>query len=197
MSNWVPDADGDLQPPSSILFDSLDWPADPFPLSKIHFKKPIVEELAREAGFELDMLKKWGLTSTAELMARLNVDDLMAQSEGDGSESEGASMRGDAEHGITTESGDKPKDDTPQDHDLRTREAECSQNSQGMRGEGQPGGAHERDDDEASSHDGSRRSPGAASDGEERTFVSYIATRPVSDDESGDLEGIDHAERLA
>jgi hypothetical protein len=71
-SAWVPDADGDLRPPSSVLFASLDWPADPFILSKIHSKKPIVEELARAAGFELgvlDMLKKLGLTSTAELMS--------------------------------------------------------------------------------------------------------------------------------
>jgi hypothetical protein len=63
---WVPDGDGDLQPPSSILFETLGWSADPFLLSKIHFKKPIVEELAREAGIEasvLDLLKKYGLTS--------------------------------------------------------------------------------------------------------------------------------------
>jgi hypothetical protein len=45
-------------------------------LSKIIFKKPIVDELAREAGFEpgvLDMLKKLGLTNTADPMLRLGV----------------------------------------------------------------------------------------------------------------------------
>jgi hypothetical protein len=79
---WVPDAEGELEAPSAVLFDPLGWPADPFLISRIHFKKPIVEELARAAGFEpgvLDMLMRLGLTSRAELMARLNVDDLIAQ----------------------------------------------------------------------------------------------------------------------
>lgn len=77
-SKWITDADGDLVEPSNILFEALDWPANPFLQSRIVFKKPIVEELAKEAGFEpdmLDMLKKLGVTSKADLLAKLKVEE--------------------------------------------------------------------------------------------------------------------------
>ena len=88
--------------PSSVLFELLEWPPDPYILSKIHFKKPIVEELAREAGFEpdmLDMLKKMGLTSVAQLMARLNIDVLSTEA------TDGNSMNEDKQGGTEPEAG--------------------------------------------------------------------------------------------
>ncbi len=75
---WVPDAEGKLQRPEFVLFDSLGWNKHPFLQSKIHFKPPIIETLAREAGLEpgmLDLLKKAGVTSEAELRARLGLED--------------------------------------------------------------------------------------------------------------------------
>ena len=77
-TRWVPDADGKLQRPEFVLFDSLGWSEHPFLQSKIHFKPPIIETLAREAGLEpgmLDLLKKVGVTSEAELRERLGLED--------------------------------------------------------------------------------------------------------------------------
>ena len=67
---WIPTANGELQRPEFVLFESLGWRNDPFMLSKIRFKPPIVDQLAEEAGFEpamLDRLKALGITSLAEL----------------------------------------------------------------------------------------------------------------------------------
>lgn len=75
---WIPDTDGKLQRPEFVLFDSLGWNEHPFLQSKIHFKPPIIETLAREAGLEpgiLDLLKKAGVTSEDELRARLGLED--------------------------------------------------------------------------------------------------------------------------
>ena len=69
-SAWIPDQDGGLRRPGLVLFGSLDWRDNPFLLSKIHFKPPIVDQLAAEAGFEpamLNRLKELGITSLAEL----------------------------------------------------------------------------------------------------------------------------------
>jgi len=73
---WVPDSKGDLQRPDIVLFESLGWKANPFLQSKIRFKPPIIETLAREAGIEpgvLDLLKKLGVTSEAELRSKLGI----------------------------------------------------------------------------------------------------------------------------
>ncbi len=48
-ARWVLDADGELQCPEFVLFDSLDWKKHPFLQSKIRFKPPIIQTLA-EAG---------------------------------------------------------------------------------------------------------------------------------------------------
>ena len=71
---WVPGADGNLEKPEFVVFDTLGWKADPYLQSKIRFKPPIIETLAKEVGIEpgvLDLLKKLGLTSEAELRDKL------------------------------------------------------------------------------------------------------------------------------
>ena len=63
-------ANGTLQQPVSVIFQDIGWEENPFLLSKIRFKPPIIETLAKEAGIELgvlDLLKKLGVTSEAEL----------------------------------------------------------------------------------------------------------------------------------
>jgi hypothetical protein len=75
---WVLDANGNLQQPEFVVFDMLGWRPNPFLLSKIRFKPTIIETLAKEAGIEsgvLDLLKKLGVTSVAELQARLGMED--------------------------------------------------------------------------------------------------------------------------
>ena len=83
-TEWIPDEEGDLQRPEFIHFDTLGWEPNPFLVEKIHFKPPIIEQLAKEAGFEpeaLDLLKKHGLTSTEELVNRLGLKEESEQSE--------------------------------------------------------------------------------------------------------------------
>lgn len=79
---WVPDANGDLVCPSLVTFESLGWKSNPFLLSKIAFKPPIIDQLAKEAGIEpaaLDLLRKLGITSVADL-ARIGIANKPAAS---------------------------------------------------------------------------------------------------------------------
>jgi len=73
---WVPDQHGNFQAPSSILFENTGWKENSFLVSKIRFKPPIIEELAREAGIDpgvIELLKKLGLTNTEDLKNRLGL----------------------------------------------------------------------------------------------------------------------------
>lgn len=75
---WVPDAGGNLHPPRLVTFDSLGWKPNPFLLTKIQFKPPIIDQLAREAGIDpaaLDLLRRYGITSVAELASRLGITE--------------------------------------------------------------------------------------------------------------------------
>lgn len=191
---WVPDPDGDLQVPSSVLFELLEWPPDPYILSKIHFKKPIVEELAREAGFEpdmLDMLKKMGLTSVAQLMARLNIDVLSTEA------TDGNSMNEDKQGGTEPE----PANGSPRDWSAEQLAANLNDGGPSVKrlnavdDAGQP---HETDDDEGSSGTGSSKSASRSTgDAGQRSFISYVATHPDDGEEGKDPDGVEHAERLA
>jgi len=200
-ASWVPDADGDLQPPSSILFESLGWTTDPFLLSKIHFKKPIVEELAREAGIEpsvLDTLKKYGLTSLAELMARLNIDDLVPET----SAGEGRSSH--QSEGAGTQAATKTIIDNR--GALAAAQTTSTKTGDGMSLFKTSNGASHAGPETSGNQEESQNSSQARSpksgllltrDDGARTFVSYVATHPVDDEEGPDPDGLDHAERLA
>ncbi len=75
---WVPDENGELQRPEFVLFDSLKWKPNPFLQSKIRFKPPAIEQLAKKAGIApgvLNLLKQYGITSEEELKARLGIAD--------------------------------------------------------------------------------------------------------------------------
>lgn len=83
---WIPDADGEMQRPEFVLFEPLGWKPSPFLQSKIKFKPPIIDALAKEAGVEpgvLDLLKKHGLTSVADLVSRLGIDKEDEEDEAD------------------------------------------------------------------------------------------------------------------
>jgi hypothetical protein len=70
---WIPAANGELARPSLVVFESLRWKPNPFLLTKISFKPPIIDELAREAGIDpavLDLLRM-NPTLVAELVARI------------------------------------------------------------------------------------------------------------------------------
>jgi hypothetical protein len=72
---WVPDASGDLVRSALVTFESLGWKPNPFLQSKIAFKPPIIDQLAKEAGIEpalLDLLRKHGITC-ADVATRLGI----------------------------------------------------------------------------------------------------------------------------
>ena len=67
---WIPDAWGQLQLPDLVYFgtvhDTHGWEDEPFLKSKIHFKPPIISELAHATGIDedaLDLMKQHGLTA--------------------------------------------------------------------------------------------------------------------------------------
>ena len=93
---WVPDSSGSLHRPGSIAFEDVGWKPNSFLESKICFKPPLLEQLAREAGIEpgvLDLLRRIGVTSEAELRKRLGVgkqgqeESVAPEQGGEGSES--------------------------------------------------------------------------------------------------------------
>ncbi|WP_342379419.1 DUF3883 domain-containing protein [Myxococcus stipitatus] len=215
---WVPDASDELVPPGLVVFDSLGWKPNPFLLTKIAFKPPIIDQLAKEAGIDpaaLDLLRKHGITSAADLASRLGITS--APHEDD------AGL--DAEDGGAAERG--PDDDAD---DL---DADDAANADGTRGAGSipPGAAHETDGAGSGAGSGGRgrtgsgtpsggtqRNSGAHADsgvhpagadkgkttdsdqgthspaqGAEQHFISYVGTHP---DDGPDPDGLDHAARM-
>lgn len=75
---WVPDADGKLVPPGLVVFDTLGWKPNPFLLTKIVFKPPIIDQLAKEVGIDpaiLDLLRR-DPAIVAELASRLSTTSI-------------------------------------------------------------------------------------------------------------------------
>jgi hypothetical protein len=64
-SAWIPDSDGNLQHPTDIIFNSLNWEDNPFLRSKIHFKSDEIQEFEEKTGYkaipqdEYEQFKKW------------------------------------------------------------------------------------------------------------------------------------------
>lgn len=117
---WIPDAECELQRPEFILFEPLGWKASPFLQSKIKFKPPIIDALAKEAGIDpgvLDLLKKRGVTSVADLESLLGIDE--SDEEEDDADSEIAD-EDDSE--LEDEEGDD--DDVGDDSDIEDDEDE-------------------------------------------------------------------------
>ena len=173
-SSWVPDNDGHLQIPQLILFESLCWQENPFLLSKIRFKPPILDQLAKEAGIEpgiLDLLKKRGITSEAKLRELLGF-------EGDVSDNDLAGDVGDALEalGITKPPTQGAADPTASDSPPV----------------GGSGGRHSGAGSTAAGTSSRRRGPGSTGG---RPFISYVAVHPV--DEDLDLDGLDQVARIA
>ena len=71
---WVPDENGELQLPKSVTFETLNeihgWTENPILQSKIRFRPPIIESLARESDIELGAIA---------LMQRENVTESRLQ----------------------------------------------------------------------------------------------------------------------
>ena len=75
---WIPDSSGNLRCPGQVAFEDTKWEPDTLLQSKIGFKPPLLNQLAREAGIEpgvLDRLLKMGVTSEADLDEVLGVNE--------------------------------------------------------------------------------------------------------------------------
>ena len=177
-TEWVPGPGGTLCRPDLVIFDSLGWKPNPFLLSKIEFKPPLVDQLAIEAGIEpgvLDLLKKLGVTSEAELRTRLGMKDDPAP-DGDGTND-------DVDDALKKLLGGAP-DPTPPTPDPNGPEPP---NPGGGGGNGH-GGGHPK----GGGHGGGKRTPGAKGG---RPFISYVGTHP--EDEDPDPDGLDQSIRMA
>jgi hypothetical protein len=195
---WVPDANGDLQPPELILFESLGWKPSPFLQSKIRFKPPIIDQLATEAGIEpglLDLLKKRGITSEAQLRELLGVE---------GEEFVGGDEPGQVDDALKhlgiTEPPTPPVPD-PASED-RTQSAGGGSGAGQGTGAGsgsdrKPGGGEDTGTQTVAQNTGAGSAPGRRIAGSAggRPFISYVAAHP--DEEEPDLDGLDQAARMA
>jgi len=183
-TEWIPDLDGDLQCPQMVLFDSLGWKQNSFLLSMIRFRTSIIDQLATAAGIEpgvLDLLTKHGITSVAELVARLGLKEEPEKED----EATGAPPPTPPVHDQT---GPGPAPSGVGDGSGR-----------GARTESDGGRTHGAGDDgqgegrtKEPGQGGKRRTP--ASPGG-RPFVSYLGAHP--DEEEPDPDGLDQLARMA
>lgn len=198
---WIPDLSGELHPPSSILFESLGWKANPFLQSKIQFKKPVVEELAKEIGIEpavLDTLKRLGVTSVSDLMARFRVGESDIETKGDVAEvNRDASI-------LADQSTSSPVDDASQQDKQEGERCDEEQLQQQEKNDACATKPRDRDDaaNEPADHKVARNSVGTSpkhqlGDGNESWFTSYVSAHPDVDDEGRGLDRLTHTERMA
>lgn len=212
---WVPDENGDLQPPNQVIFESLGWKPNPFLLAQITFKPPIIEQLAKEAGIDpdaLDLLRKYGITSASDLMSRLGISDPVpeieddADAENDVVETEDPDVYKDAEDLYGDDMPDIPEgsyDPAGDDEVGRSNSGGTgggSGNRGGSSGSGSGGkpsaskaestGSGSSATNKTGNHQG-RRSPGSKGG---RPFISYLGTHP--DDEGPDPDGLDRPKRM-
>ena len=117
----MPDAEGSLQRPGFVVFESLGWEENLVLTSVIRFRPPIIDQLALEAGIEpkvLEMLKKRGLTSVAGLLAALGEEEqpeptAPAPTPSDGTDGSGNDGPGTAEDALKNLLGDLPPPTPP------------------------------------------------------------------------------------
>lgn len=201
---WVPDSEGNLEKPEFVVFDSLGWSANPFLQSKIRFKPPIIIALAKEVGIEpgvLDLLKKLGLSSEAELRARLGIAEDEDGLEESGAETEAAQPTLTPAEAIESILGDAPPPTPlpPQEPELTFFSGDSGNGSSasprfspsytGAGGHGQRGTVIQG----SNFLEGNRQSGAAKTT--TRPFISYVATE--LNDEEPDPDGLTHVDRLA
>lgn len=196
-AKWVPDAKGELHLPSLVVFDSLGWKPHPFLQSKIFFKPPILDQLAKESGIDpaaLDLLKKLGITSVAELTSRLGIIDLPAPIESDTKTEPTLSdqTEGDVYDNANDLYGDDMPDIPPGTYDPDGGDGATTGGSVhgGQGGSGRPG-TRGGNVGGADGRGQGKRSPGQSGG---RPFISYLGTHPG--EEEHDPDGLDQAKRM-
>ncbi len=209
---WVPNADGELVPPGLVLFDTLGWKPNPFLQTKITFKPPIIDQLAKEAGIDpaiLDLLRR-DPTIVAELTSRLSASPAPQTEPSAESEQEtGKPSDGDVYDGAKDLYGDDMPDIPPGTPDPdggdgvdtgaggggqgRTGTGTSRGGGQGNGGGHGGSGGHGTAGNKGGGKGGGqgKRTPGHAGG---RPFISYVGTHP--DDDGPDPDGLDQAARM-
>lgn len=212
---WVPDANGELHPPSTVMFDPLGWKSNPFLLSKIAFKPPIIDQLAKEAGIDpaaLDLLKELGIRSVAELTSRLGITapspEPKAEPDEPAVEEPSEDVYGEAKYLY----GDDMPDIPPGTPDSEGDEGDKRESGSGEQGRPVPGqttrGGGEGDGSSqggGSGRSGERIGKGSGTGGGTqgnrtpgqgggRPFISYVGTHP--NENEPDPDGLDQSTRM-
>jgi hypothetical protein len=204
-ATWVPEPDGGLRRPGEVPFDAIapPWPSYPNLLTRIRFRPPAIEMLARETGLEpglLDLLKRLGLTSEAELRSRLKLgagegkpDEAVEREEQGDEEEDGGDRRAAAESGQASPvtAGATADEDRGQlvPRADGTSSADGSAGSSAVHGQGDES-ARSGVANGVSASDASRRAGQ-----QHRVFISYVAVHR-EDESDEDPDGLDHEERL-
>lgn len=205
---WVPSVDGELLPARLVVFDTLGWKPSPFLLSKIAFKPPIIDQLAKEVGIDpaaLDLLRKLGITNVADLTSRLGIEN--SPSEADRSPAQNKSTDAPTDKDVYDETKDLYGDDMPnipsgtfdptdEDNDgLGDGNEDHNRPGGGTfggRGSGERG-AHGHGSS-GRNNSGGGQGKGHSSHGNGRPFISYVATHP--NDNESDPDGLDQGARM-
>jgi hypothetical protein len=204
---WVPDADGNLVQPRLVVFDSLCWKNNPFLLTKIAFKPPIIDQLAKEAGIDpaiLDLLRR-DPSIVAELASRLSASPTQERESPIVEEPSTGDVYGDAMDLYGDNMPDIPPGTSDPDGDdivgTSARRSGQGSSSSGTSydgalgsggvygGSGGFGSSGYKGSEKGGRH--GKRTPGNVGG---RPFISYIGAHPNDDDLNSDDLG--HAERM-
>jgi hypothetical protein len=209
---WVPNADGELVPPALVVFDTLGWKPNPFLLTKIAFKPPIIDQLAKEAGIDpaaLDLLRKLGITNVADLTSRLGITNPPAEHEPltapepEAEESSDGDVYDDAKDLYGDDMPDIPPGTPDPDggdsvgsgagRGDQSRDGTGTPRSGGQGNGGARGGSgnHTASGGKGEGSNHGKRTPGHAGG---RPFISYVGAHP--DDDGPDPDGLDQAVRM-
>ena len=174
---WIPDRNGVLRRPASILFDSLGWRQNEFLATKIRFQPPAVQELARETGIEvgaIELLQKEDL-SEADLLELIAIKNQRDQPP--------VSFKHDEHHrDVSIDPQPRQSLENADENSFRNT-ANRSETTHSV--DANSSGA------ETNSDDGTNGSSGG------RAFESYIAARRSDPENDSDPDRLEHQDRMS
>ncbi|QLA20894.1 sacsin N-terminal ATP-binding-like domain-containing protein [Desulfolutivibrio sulfoxidireducens] len=196
---WVPTADGSLHLPGEVIFDTLGWKPDPLLQSKILFKPPIIEQLAKEAGIDpgvLDLLKRLGVTSEEELRHRLGVN-ASAEDKPEAEDEPTDDNPPEDDEGIEEPNDDGAIDGSTRDHDFGGQGSSEPRKQKHGRSEGGSSGEGHNRGSQGGSEPGHKGGGGQTEPTGICPFISYIGTHPFDDEDEHDPDGLTRDARMA
>lgn len=187
--SWVPNANGKLVPPGLVVFDTLGWKPSSLLQTKIIFKPPLIDQLAKEAGIDpaiLDLLRR-DPTIVAELASRLHTNPNPSPAP----EAEAVQP---SDEDIYDDQSEHPRNDATGTGVRTGGHGHTGTSQSGVRGNvGGHGGSnrHSFNGNKEGEHGGSgKRTPGHTGG---RPFISYVGAHP---DDNHDNDGVDQETRM-